>query len=213
MGALPGHASIKLGPINGIFDSTATTGIHALHSVAGSKYIVTVALGDRAAPAAGVPVFCGEWYQNGYTLGAEGEGLVPATLEMGEWAVNGETLDYPRAWGKLLHPSSAATAVNSGTANEDNGAASTKGGYGVLHLLAGNGTATFTIEHSAVDADGDFDSTGAIITFDTTAAATPFSEIKATAAVTTTINRYTRWQVALGTATTLTFVMSLVRGT
>jgi hypothetical protein len=83
----------------------------------------------------------------------------------------------------------------------------------VLHLLAGDGTATFTIEHSAVDADGDFDSTGAIITFDTTAAATPFSEIKATAAVTTTINQYTRWQVALGTATTVTFVMSLVRGT
>ena len=113
---------------------------------------------------------------------------------------------------RLLHASAAETAANGGTASHDHGAATTNGGVGFLHVLAGNGTATFSIEHSATNTDGAFDSTGAVVTFATTNASSPFAEIKATATATTTIQRYTRWQVTLGTATTVTFVMGMLRG-
>jgi hypothetical protein len=143
---------------------------------------------------------------------ALGGAALPATIEFGMADGAAANLKYPVAWGRLLHASSAATGANGGTANHDNGASTAFGGIGFLHVLAGNGTATFTIEHSATNTDGAFDSTGAVITFAGTAAATPFAEIKATATPTTTIQRYTRWQVALGTATSVTFVMGLLRG-
>jgi hypothetical protein len=210
--AVLGHPSIMVGTLDGLLDNTASSGLHVLHSAAGGVQIVTVAIGDRAAPAAGDPIFAGSWYQKSYHAAPEIGGTLPVTMEFGEWATEAATRAYKRAWGNLLHAKGAETAVNGGTANHDHGASSAFGGFGVLHVFAGDGTATFTIEHSAVNVDGNFDSTGAIVTFATTDTTVPFAEIKPTAAVTTTVQRYIRWQVALGTATSVTFALSFVRG-
>jgi hypothetical protein len=206
-----GQAEISPGAINAFLDSTAG-GMHEIfNAVAGTLKIVTIALGDLAVPAAGNPVFTGSFALNHYGH-TQGKHAVGAIMEFGKTHLNAAELAYPIPWGVLLHASGAETAVNGGTCSHDNAVSTTAGGFGVLQVLAGDGTATFTIEHSATNTDAAFDSTGAVITFAGTAAATPFAEIKCTAAKTTTIQRYTRWQAALGTAHTVTFVMGLVRG-
>jgi hypothetical protein len=205
-----GQAQPVLGQLNGVFDNTAATGLHALHATPGSPQIVTVALGMLAAPAAGDVVYAAEHLTTAY--GADsGQYPVGATLVFGGPPSTIETPQYGQVWGTLLHPSGAETAVNGGTANHDYGAATALGGVGILHVLAGNGTCTFKIEHSATNTDAQFDATGAVVTFDTTAAASPFAEIKCVGK-TTTVQRYLRWQITLGTATTVTFVMSFIRG-
>jgi hypothetical protein len=206
-----GQAEISPPNITAFLDTVAG-GIHEIfNGAAGTMKIVTVAIGEMAIPAAGNLIFTGSFPLNNYNK-VDGKHAVSVVLEFSKTQISGAELAYPVPWGVLLHASGAETAVNGGTCSHDNTVATTAGGFGVLQVLAGNGTATFTIEHSATNTDGAFDSTGAIITFAGTAAATPFAEIKKTATKTTTIERYTRWQVALGTATTVTFIMGLVRG-
>ena len=212
MGTLPGHPSVMCGPLNGIFDNTATSGLHVLHSATTGPHVITVAKGGVAAPIAGSPTFHAQPNQLEYSTTKSGDGYVPATVTMGEWSSAATVTTYDRPWGNLMNPGTARTVLNSSTADHDWGAATTAGGYGVLHVVAGDGTATFTIEHSDTNIDANFDAGGAIITFATTAAATPFAEMKVAATVTTTVNRYLRWQVAFGTANTVTFWMSFVRG-
>jgi hypothetical protein len=206
----PGAASLKVGTLNGFFDNSAN-GLHELHSAPGSLHVVTVALGDGAAPAAGMPAFGGAWHQNSYHV-SEGDGALAATLEFGEWAAGAVTPPYSKAWGVIVHPNAQETAANNGTASHDNGAATSGGGYGVLQVLDGDGDATISIQHADTDDDSDFDSTGAVITFSTVDTTSPFGEIAATATRSTQIERYTRWQVSLSTATYVRFALMLVRG-
>jgi hypothetical protein len=215
VGALADQPMIGIGQLVGIFDA-GDGGLHQLLQSPATSRIVTVAIGGLAEPAAGVPVFSGEFEQIGYAPAVE-SGIIPAQIDFANYSSRAGVLDYDRPWGNLLHANAAATAANSGTADHDYGAATAFGGFGVLHILDGNGTATFTIEHADTNDDGTFDSTGAIVTFATTDAdvdggSDPAAEIKATATVTTTVQRYLRWQVALGTATTVTFVMAFHRG-
>lgn len=205
-----GMPTISLGSLSGLMTSTASE-LHDRLSGGGNTPIITVAIGAMAAPAAGVPTFTGKFHQRDYIpQPALGSGHIPAQLTL-ESQPHGALTDYRQAWGVLLHANGAETAVNSGTAGHDYGASTALGGYGFLHVLAGNGTCTFSIEHSAANDDATFDATGAIVTFATTDASSPFSEIKEIGA-TTTVQRYLRWQIALGTATTVTFVMGFVRG-
>lgn len=205
-----GQAQVTFGPVNGVFDNAAGA-IHTLHAAPGSAYVVTYAQGVGAAPAVGDPVFCYEPPQRTYAPDPNKAGAIGATMEFGMAHTGSELLDYGRPWGVLLHPKAEVTAENGGTADHDHGAQTTKGGFGILHVFDGDGTATFAIEHSATDSDAAFDSTGAIVTFDTTDASSPFGEAKALA-MDATVERYLRWQVTLGTATAVTFLMAFVRG-
>lgn len=208
---LPGQAEISFGTYSGIFDNTATSGFHVLHEAADQTVVISAVIGIKGIPAAGDPVFSGEFRQMDYMVNGDAT-MVAATMSFPQTDALAVTQSYPRAWGQLNHANGAETAVNGGTSDHDVGASTAFGGYGFLHLLAGNGSCTFSIESSDTNVDGNFDSDGDIITFATTDASTPFSEIKTTAALTTTILRYSRWQISLGTATTVTFVMGLVRG-
>ena len=209
-GGLPDHAMISLGDFKGIFDNTATSSLHVLHSGnQGAAHIVTAAIGIRAAPAAGDPVFSGRFMLDNYKS-VTADGMLAVEMKFGPWdAAN--LIAYDRPWGFLSHANGAETAVNGATGLDDNGASSALGGFGVLHVLDGNGTATVSIEHSAVNVDGNFDSTGDIIAFAEANGTSPSSQIVATATPTTTINRYTRWQISLNSASTMTFVVSLIR--
>ena len=205
-----GHPQNSMGSLAGLMTPTANR-LHALYKAGGNTPIITVACGMMAVPAAGDETFSGKFLQRDYIVSpALGSGYIPSNLTF-ESQPNGALVYYQQPWGVLLHANAAATAVNSGTADHDNGASSSLGGYGVLQVLAGNGTCTFTIEHSAANDDPTFDATGAIVTFSTTDASSPFAEIKEIAP-STTVQRYLRWQIALGTATTVTFVLSFHRG-
>jgi len=203
-GKLCGHATISVGTFNGILDNTASTGLHTALSTQ-AKRIVTVAIGDVNAPAAGDPTFNGEFEQIGYQ--AEGDGMVTVTLPF-NFSVGATSLLYPNPWGNLIHASGAETAVNTDTSDHDYGAQTTYGGYGIFHMISSNGTATLSIQDADTDVDGSY---SALITADEAdASSTPVSQIVALA-TNATVERYIRWQLALNSATTVTFVTSFVR--
>lgn len=206
---LPSTPEVSVGNFSGIFDNTATSGLHALLSSAGAKHIVTTAVGIRGAPAQGDPVFVHQPYQGSYQIKQDGEAVM-ASIDFTNNANDGTTLAYSHPWGVLLNANVARTAVNSSTGIDDVGVTSTAyGGYFVYHVTAGNGTATLKVQDAASNVDGSFtDLSGA--TSGSINCATPTAGIVALAR-TATVRRYLRWQIVLGSATTVTFVAAFVR--
>ena len=204
-GFLPGQVTNSIGPVNANLDNTASTGLHVVASGLPVLRVLSAALGSRAEPVAGDPVFSGEFEHLKYE--AAGDADVAVTLE---FAVSAEasTRDYPNPWGKMIHPKGAETAVNTGTNDVDHGAVTALGGYMAYHLLSSNGTVTLKVQDSDTDANpnfGDLVSSGVI-----DASASPASAVVALSK-TATVERYLRWQIVLGTATTATFVISFSR--
>ena len=208
-GGLPAHSKLGVGTLNGFMDNSGLA-LHALHNTPGSSHVVLIAIGDKAAPAAGVPVYSGRFFQDSYTAESDSDSTSHVSIQFGDWDV-ANLLDYQNPWGNLLHTHSAETGANSsGTGVESLTEASTAfGGYMVYHG-SGDGTATITVEHSADEVDGNYAALGGC-----TSGELDFSAVKsgivATTAKTTTVNQYTRWQISLNTATTVTFTLSFHR--
>ena len=204
-GGLPGHATNGVGTLNATFNNTASTGIHSVISGAGNMRTVMVAQGMRAAPAAGDPVYMGEFEQVDYLLdNATGTYL---NVQFGNSSARASTFLYSKPWGDLLHANSAATAANSATGGIDGGAASAFGGYLVYQVFAGNGTATISIDDSADDSSYSALSgaTSGSIDFSTPTAG------RVAIGRTADVRQYLRWQIAMGTATTVTFALGFSR--
>jgi hypothetical protein len=206
-GYLPAHSTLGIGTLNGVLDNTATTGLHILASgAAGTKRTVMVAIGIQAAPAQGDPVYLGEFEQQGYYQ--EGPYVsIPFALP----SETSTTLLYSKPWGWLLHANGAETAVNTAVGIDDIGASTAFGGYLCYQVTAGNGTATIKVQDAATNANGSFsDLSGA--TSGSIDCSTPKYGIVALGR-TATVRRYLRWQIVLGTATTVTFCLGFVRAT
>jgi hypothetical protein len=209
-GYLPGQPSISCGTLNGVFDNTATSGIHAVASSIQSERVVMVPIGNLAAPAAGDPVFCGQFVQDNYMAEPDGAAVV-AMVKFGMWEAASLT-SYWQPWGHLLHAKGAETAVNSDTADHDYGAQTTAGGYMIYHVFAGDGDANIKVQHADTNEDGSFADLGGCATGDIDCSSVQ-SGIIETTAKTTTVERYLRWQIDLtGGATTVTFALAFVRG-
>lgn len=204
-GILPGHAMFGVGTQNGVMDNTATSGLHTLMAAgAGSKYAVMIPIGIQAAPAQGDPAYCGEFELSSYM--SEGPYV---NLQWAQPSVAGTTLAYKRPWGSLLHASGAETAVNTAVGIDDIGASSALGGYLMYQVFAGNGTATIKVQDAATNTNPSFaDITGA--TSGSVDCSTPRAGIVAIG-TTAAVRRYLRWQIVLGTATTVTFALAFVR--
>lgn len=203
-GKLNGVCTNSIGTLNTVFDNTASVGPHVVLSSVGNR-IVTVAIGDVNAPAAGDPTFNGEFEQTGYL--ANGEGMVTATIPFAPSA-RATSLLYDRPWGVLIHPSGAETGANTDTSDHDFGAQTTYGGYGVFHMISSNGTATLSIQDADTDENGSYSEL--IAADEADASSSPQSQIVALA-TNATVERYIRWQLALNSATTVTFVISFIR--
>ena len=206
---LPNHPTITISALNGLFDSTATSGIHAVASGAGVIRTVMCPIGIRAAPAIGDPVFCGQFEQLGYV--EEGAEDVGVNIPFGGWADDATSLTYDQPWGALIHHNSAATAANSTTGEgvDQIGAASTTGGYMVYQVFSGSGTVTISIDESSDDS-----SYGALTDATTGAidAGTVAGGIVALAHD-AAVKQYLRWQIAAGGGfSTVTFALAFVRG-
>ena len=206
MGVMPNLPSISPGILNGVFDNTGTSGLHAVASSPASR-IVTVPIGIQAAPLDGDPCFNGQFNQLGY--GAEIAGpSVYATIPFGEWDVANE-LNYDQAWGQMVHAKGAETGANATAAfTVDGGAATSKGGYLVYHVFAGDGTATISIDDSA-------DDSAYLALSGATSGEKDCSAVQkgiVQLAVGATVRQYLRWQLALNTANTVTFALAFVRG-
>lgn len=204
-GYLPAMCNISPSSINANLDNTAG-GLHETFALPGSR-IVTIALGIRATPTAGDPVYVGRFQQKDY-LASEDAGAMVVNMNFDGWdAANPAVYDCP--WGILAHAAGAETAVNSAT-GVDGLAASAFGGYMVYQVLAGNGTATLKMQDAATNLNASFaDLSGA--TSGVIDCTTPKAGLIALSR-TATVRQFTRWQIVLGTATTVTFALAFVRG-
>ena len=203
-GALPSHATLGIGTLNGVFN---TEGVHTSMITPGKRTIL-VAIGIRAEPAQGDPVYMGEFEQLGYQTDPSG---VYVNIPFGMSSARAATFAYDKPWGVLLRPAaSATTAVNSSTGVDDYGVATTFGGYMTYQVLAGNGTATIKVQHASTNSDGSFADLGGC-TSGSINCSTPSAARVVTTARTTTVNRYIRWQITLGTATSVTFALGFSR--
>lgn len=208
-GYLPGVPKFGVGVLNGVFDNTATSGLHALASAGESQSIWTlmVAIGGTGEPIMGDPVYIGRFVQTGYSATQAGGAVyasVPFSYGGTFWA------NYEQPWGWLLRPMMATTTVNTSPGIDDWGAQTSYGGYMAYCVTAGNGTATIKVQDAATNSDASFaDLSGA--TTGSVNWSTPSSGIVALGR-TATVRRYLRWQIVFGSATSVTFTLAFVRG-
>jgi hypothetical protein len=171
-----------------------------------------IPIGIRSAPNYGDPCYIGRQYQASYHSEDDG-GAQLVVLKLLPWDV-ANLVSYDNPWGVLLLEKSAITGVNS-TEYVDGLAATSKGGFMAYQVFAASGaghTATIKVQHSTTTNDGDFVDLGGCTTGVIDVGTAPVSGIMQTTALTTQIRRYTRWQVTLGTATSVTLALALVRG-
>jgi len=209
-GALPNHPEISIGTLNGLFDNTATSGIHAVLGSAGVSRDVLIAMGIRAVPAAGDPVFMGAFNHNGYQIAPSG-GDIALTVPFGKTSP-AEAMLYEKPWGVLLHASGEEEGANSAAGIDDYGDATAAGGFMMCHILdvTGEGTVTITVEEADTNTDESFDTLTSATTGAIAHGSVPYSciiQLGKTAAV----KRYLRWQMALDTITAATFVLGFMR--
>jgi len=210
VGALPGQATIRTGDISANYDNTATTGLHPVaKSLGGTMVNVMMPLGIRAAPASGDEVWCAQNELSHYKVTElAGGNIVAVTMKFSPWSVRGDTLVYDIPWGNLMHAYGAETAVNSSTSDHDYGSQTTKGGYMVYHSGTADGTATIKVQDASTDSDGSY---GDLLTSGVVDPSSAPVYGAVALALDATVERYTRWQIVLGTATTVTFTLAFVR--
>lgn len=208
---LTGQAKLGIGTLNAFLDNTASLGPHEVAQGAGIKRVVMIPVGIQAGPAQGDPVFAGEFEQMDYKA-AQGDGYVVANLPFGDADAVAAHLAYTQPWGVLLHAKAARTAVNSGTGVDDFGAATALGGYMCYQIFSSNGTLTVKVQDAATNTNPSFADLSGATSGSQDASASPKSGIIALAR-NATVRRYLRWQIVLGTATTVTFALSFHRAT
>jgi hypothetical protein len=208
-GFLPAVGDVEDVTINGMFDNTASTSMHANFSSSDALRNVMVAIGIRAEPAQGDPVYVLQARQLTYTATPGGpQDPTTVTMKLAGWDVSGTSLLYALPFGVLLRPKSAATTgVNAASGVDDYGAATAFGGVFAYQVFAGNGTATLSVDDSA-DNSAFLALSGA--TSGSIDCSTPKSGIVALG-TSATVRRYLRWQIALGTATTVTAAWAFIR--
>jgi hypothetical protein len=101
-------------------------------------------------------------------------------------------------------------AANTAIGVDDYGAATTKGGY-MSYAATGDGTATITVQEADTNVDGSFANVTGLTTGELTFAGDPPSCGIVQTAVGASIKRYVRWQIALNSASWVSFYLVFVR--
>lgn len=208
-GYLPNVPSISCGDLKGVFDNTVTSGLHAVASSVATSEVVMIPLGIRAAPAAGDPVFMGEFVQLGYQS-EESDGALLANIPFGEWDVANRLLyGRDKPWGFLVHAKAAVTEVNTAVGIDDYGAATAKGGYMMYQVFAGDGTATITVQDAATNSNASFSNITGATSGEIDCSSVQRGIVDLTA--TRDVRQYIRWQISFGDAETVTFALAFMR--
>lgn len=208
-GVLMGKPTVTFGPVNGVFDNTATSGIHVLANAAqGTRRYLMHARGVLAAPTIADDVFCAIMLQQSYKA-TQADNTSAVNMAFSHDATAG--LNYSQHFGALLNPFTSRTAANSATTSHDNGAASAAGGWMMyqIYSITGAGTATISIDDSADGTNFSALSGATSGAISNSAAPTAgFVQLGTTA----TVRRYLRWQLALSGSTAITFALAFMRG-
>ena len=213
-GYLPGDCNIGIANVNAVMDAATASQLYGSmrFGVAPSTArVVTIAIGDRAAPTQGDPSFNGYLQQIGFNA-AEDAGAVVVNIPFGGWGADDLEV-YRRPWGNVLNANVTRIAVNAAVGYDSGLVGGTAfGGFMVYHVTAGAGTGQIKVQHSTVaNLDANFGDLGGcdtgVISF-----ATPTSGIIPTTNATTTVGQWLRWQVVFTAGgPSVTFVLSFVR--
>jgi hypothetical protein len=206
---LIGRATIGPVTLNGVFDSTATSGLHVLASGVNTSWDLMITLGIRAAPAMGDPVYCGKFTQKGYQAQEDNVAMV-ATVPFGLWD-GGDLLHYEQPWGTLVHPLGVEDDVNADAGYDDGAGGETfLGGYMMYQVTDGTGvgTATISIDDSANNIDFVPLADATVDVEDTDIPCAGIIELDFVG----DIRQYIRWQLSLAGMTDITFALAFVRG-
>jgi hypothetical protein len=148
----------------------------------------------------------GYFVQTGYNGELVGPSVY-ANVPFGEWDIS-DLPAYDIPWGDLVHAKAAQTAANAGAHDVDGAAATAKGGWLMYQIFAGDGTATVSIDDSADDSAWTALASATSGELDCSTVQKGIVELGATA----TVRQYLRWQLALNTATTVTWAIAFCRG-
>lgn len=212
-GILPGKENISFGPVNGVFDSTASSGLHAIAKDANALRTILTACGFGAEPVVGDPAFIGKFQQLDYKGEPGAAGLTTANIVFGSDSPVTD-FNYENPWAYLLHPKAARTAVNSAAGVDDYEAASAFGLYMVYQIFAveGTGSVVIKLEEASTNTDVNF----ADLT-DATSGAIAHTAVPAAGLIqigkTDAVKQYLRWQIVLTGITSVTFALAFVRAT
>jgi hypothetical protein len=209
----PGNATVGMGTLQGLFDNTATSGIHALMSGAGVKRTVTIAAGFDGIPADNDPAFNGQFLQTGYETGPSDN---PVTVTAGFANTSGAAgnLNYARPWGVLLHSLRAETAANTAIGLDQLAGTTAAGGYMVYHVTAAAGTGNMTgaikVQHSTTtNLNASFSDLLSSGTINCVGGGVSGIVVLAKDA---TVGQFIRFQTAFTLATSITYTLAFVRG-
>lgn len=214
-GMLLGQAKIPEPVLNGVFDND-TAGLFVLASPGSSLRQLMVAIGQNAEPAAGDRIWTAQLNQKTYTAAPAG-GAVVANVGFSGWDAAATTLLYAEPWGTLLHADGAEMAANTAVGIDDwvgptaqpSATSTAKGGLFVYQVFSGNGTATLSVEDAAANTNPSFVALSGATSGSINCAVASGGMIAL--GNTATVRRYLRFQIAFGTATTVTFASGLLR--
>jgi hypothetical protein len=208
-GVLPDMPTVSLGDIQAELYTGTPTGYHDQASAVPATRVVSFPFGVGAVPGIGDPAFVGQFIQRSYIHPVDkGISLVDMSFGLPDVTQFGAT-SYTRPWGIVTHPKGAETGVNAANAY-DCGAATAFGGCMVYHLFSSNGTVTLKMQDNTVTTGASCADITGMTTGAIDASTTPKSGIIGIAK-TAIIRQFVRWQLVLGTATTATFFLALVR--
>ena len=196
--------------INCILD----TALVPIAAAGGTYWDLMVALGIRADPAAGDPVYMGKFALTQNMAGEDGGAIVAALKFQGLDASDPQT--YRQPWGTLVHAKAAEVGANVAIGYTDGQVGATSyGGFMMYEIFSLDaGTVTISMDDSATNLNNAaFAACAGMTTAAIAQAATPCAGI-IELGHTATIRQYVRFQVALaGGGSTCTFALAFVRGT
>lgn len=205
-GYLPNLANISMGVLNTVLDNTATTGMIAALSTPGPRGVM-VAVGDRAAPALGNPVWMGYFNQGSFQAAEEG-GAMTLSLNFNAPYQDGTWDTYFVPWGVLLHPMGAETSSTDGgtSAGIYNFGATCNGGTFAYQCQGTDSNSSYVLKLQSSDDNITYvDITGATVTV--TARTGGIIEVAKTVA----INQYVRWCLT-NVDSSVTFACAFAQG-
>jgi len=206
-----GNATVGMGTLNGIYDNTASVGIHAHLQTAGVERTVLIGIGIQTPPVNNDIAFMGTFNQTGYEVGAS-DNPITVSIPFANTHFGADNLYYARPWGVLLWALAAQTAANS-SAGLDQLAQTTLGGYMCYQITAaaggGNMTATIKVQDASINTDGNF---GDLISSGVINCVGGGVSGIVQLAPTATVKQFVRPQILLGTATSVTVALAFVRG-
>jgi hypothetical protein len=185
---------------NGYMNAAAARSHPVLKSAEVSG-VVSVLLGQNAAPAVGDPVYSLASLQGKYNTLPEAGKVIPFSATFANRGLQG-------GWGVALAVGATFTNTTTGS-GVDNGASTANGGAAHLHILTNAASDTYTIIVEGASNSGFSSGLVTLATFTLNASAKGSERI----AISGTIPRYTRWKATrTGTAgDTVKIAVSLVR--